>query len=77
VIPAGGFYLWLQVPLDDREMCRRLIAQANVTTLPGQFLARTVDGHNPGAGRLRLALVADEAQCVEAARRIGRVIESL
>lgn len=76
-IPAGGFYLWPQVPLDDREMCRRLIVQANVTTLPGQFLARTVDGHNPGAGRLRLALVADEAECVEAARRIRQVLETL
>jgi len=69
-IPAGGFYLWPRVPGDDLEICRRLIADANVTTLPGQFLARTVAGVNPGQGRLRIALVADPASCTEAATRI-------
>ncbi len=76
-IPAGGFYFWPEVPLDDLEMCRRLIANANVTTLPGQFLARTVDGENPGVRRLRLALVAELAECVEAATRIKNVISRL
>lgn len=76
-IPAGGFYLWPEFPRDDLEMCRRLIAQANVTTLPGQFLARTVAGHNPGQRRLRIALVADQESCVEAAARIRDVVRTL
>jgi hypothetical protein len=40
--------------------------------LPGSFLARPVDGVNPGAGFVRIALVADLPQVREAARRIGR-----
>jgi N-succinyldiaminopimelate aminotransferase len=76
-IPPGGFYLWPEFPLDDLEMCRRLIAEANVTTLPGQFLARTVAGHNPGFKRLRIALVADQLSCVEAAARIRDVVTKL
>ncbi len=76
-IPAGGFYLWPPLPMDDLTVCRALIEQANVTTLPGQFLARAVDGYNPGQGRLRIALVADEASCTEAARRIRQVLRDL
>ncbi len=76
-IPPGGFYLWPEFPIDDLEMCRRLIADANVTTLPGQFLARTVAGYNPGYKRLRIALVADQASCVDAASRIRDVVTKL
>ena len=76
-IPPGGFYLWPEFPLDDLEMCRKLIALANVTTLPGQFLARTIDGFNPGYKRLRIALVANQASCVEAASRIRDVVRKL
>jgi N-succinyldiaminopimelate aminotransferase len=76
-MPTGGFYLWPEFPRDDLEMCRTLIADANVTTLPGQFLARTVAGHNPGHKRLRIALVADQASCVEAAIRIRDVVRKL
>jgi N-succinyldiaminopimelate aminotransferase len=75
--PAGGFYLWPEVPLDDIDLCRRLIAEANVTTLPGQFLARTAAGHNPGSRRLRIALVAELEQCIEAAHRIRTVLRAL
>ncbi|MEN9726889.1 MAG: hypothetical protein RL434_1255 [Pseudomonadota bacterium] len=76
-LPAGGFYLWPEFPVDDLEMCRLLIREANVTTLPGQFLARTVDGHNPGRNRLRIALVAEQPSCVEAAHRIRNVMQKL
>ena len=34
-------------------------------------------GGNPGAGRVRLALVAPVDECVEAARRIRRYVRSL
>jgi N-succinyldiaminopimelate aminotransferase len=70
-IPDGGFYLWARTPGDDRQYARRLYAQYNVTVLPGSFLGREVDGVNPGAGFVRIALVAPEAQVAEAARRIA------
>jgi N-succinyldiaminopimelate aminotransferase len=43
-----------------------------VTVLPGSYLARAVDGTNPGAGRVRISLVATIDECVEAAQRIAR-----
>jgi len=72
-LPDGGFYLWARTPGDDRQYARRLFAQCNVTVLPGSFLAREVDGVNPGAGFVRIALVAEEEQVREAARRIEQL----
>jgi N-succinyldiaminopimelate aminotransferase len=70
-LPDAGFYLWAAVPGgDDEAFARDLYAHYNVTVLPGRYLARSVEGHNPGAGRVRMALVADTAECIEAARRI-------
>ncbi len=73
-VPDAGFYLWANVgkcsTLSDTEFARRLQAEYNVTVLPGSFLAREADGINPGAGFVRIALVADTAECVEAAERI-------
>ncbi|MEW6693347.1 LL-diaminopimelate aminotransferase [Tepidimonas thermarum] len=75
-LPDAGFYLWAPVPTrfggDDTAFARELLAQYNVTVLPGRFLAREVQGHNPGAGRVRMALVADVDECLEAAERIVR-----
>jgi len=53
-----------------------LLAQYNVTVLPGSYLARESQGHNPGAGRIRMALVADTAECLEAAQRIVQFVQS-
>ena len=70
-LPDAGFYLWAAVPGgDDVDYAMQLLAQYNVTVLPGSLLAREADGHNPGAGRIRMALVAPTAECVEAAERI-------
>jgi N-succinyldiaminopimelate aminotransferase len=55
---------------DDEGFARDLMAQYNVTVLPGSYLARTAEGANPGKGRIRMALVAETEECVEAARRI-------
>ncbi len=75
-LPDAGFYLWAGVPPawqgDDAAFARALWAQYNVTVLPGRFLAREVHGVNPGAGRIRMALVADTAECLEAAQRVAR-----
>jgi N-succinyldiaminopimelate aminotransferase len=72
-LPDAGFYLWANVSrlgLSDTEFARRLQAEYNVTVLPGSYLAREAHGVNPGAGFVRIALVADTHECVEAAGRI-------
>jgi N-succinyldiaminopimelate aminotransferase len=75
-LPDAGFYLWAGVPGSDTEFARDLLAQYNVTVLPGSYLARESGGVNPGAGRIRMALVAETAECVEAARRIVQFVQS-
>jgi len=74
-LPDAGFYLWAQVSGSDADFARDLLAQYNVTVLPGSYLAREAHGHNPGAGRIRMALVAETAECVEAARRIVQFVK--
>ncbi len=79
-LPDAGFYLWAQVPQkmfggSDVDFARELLAQYNVTVLPGSYLARESAGHNPGQGRIRMALVAQTAECLEAAQRIVQFIQ--
>ncbi len=69
-LPDAGFYLWARTPIPDTDFARRLQAEYNVTVLPGSYLARESSGINPGAGFVRIALVAETAECVEAAERI-------
>ncbi|OIQ83386.1 LL-diaminopimelate aminotransferase [mine drainage metagenome] len=69
--PDAGFYLWAETPGDDVEFARSLLQTYNCAVLPGSLLARGQDGRNPGAGRVRLALVAGVDACVEAAGRIA------
>lgn len=76
-LPDASFYLWAGVPGgDDVAFARDLLAQYNVTVLPGSYLARETDGSNPGRGRIRMALVAETAECSEAAERIVRFVRS-
>ena len=79
-LPDAGFYLWAQVPehlgMSDTDFARQLLAQYNVTVLPGSYLAREAHGANPGAQRVRMALVAETAECLEAAQRIVQFIQS-
>ncbi|SFO30798.1 succinyldiaminopimelate aminotransferase apoenzyme [Variovorax sp. PDC80] len=84
-LPDASFYLWAGVPEvwagDDEGFARALYAQYNVTVLPGSYLARDTHGPqggapvNPGKGRIRMALVAETAECVEAAERIVRFVQ--
>ncbi len=71
--PDAAFYLWARTPGDDAEFAKRLHAEENVTVLPGSYIARDAHGINPGRGRIRIALVADEAECAEGVDRIVRL----
>jgi N-succinyldiaminopimelate aminotransferase len=74
-LPQGGFCLWLAVPGgDDPAFTRRLYAKHNLRVLPGSYLARADGGVNPGAGHVRLALVADEAACAQAMARLAAAL---
>ena len=76
-LPDAGFYLWAGVPGgDDEAFAVELLAQYNVTVLPGRYLAREVNGVNPGQGRIRMALVAEPQECLEAAQRIVQFVQS-
>ncbi len=75
-LPDASFYLWAGVQGSDESFARELLAQYNVTVLPGSYLARDSQGANPGAGRIRMALVADTAECLEAAQRIVQFVQS-
>jgi N-succinyldiaminopimelate aminotransferase len=69
--PDASFYLWAGTKGSDADFVRDLLTQTNVTALPGSFVGRTVHGVNPGQNRIRIALVAPLADCVEAAQRIA------
>ena len=79
-LPDASFYLWARVPdalaMSDTTFARELLALYNVTVLPGSYLAREVNGANPGAQRIRMALVADTAECAEAAQRIVQFVQT-
>jgi N-succinyldiaminopimelate aminotransferase len=75
-LPDASFYLWAGVRGSDTGFARDLLAQYNVTVLPGSYLAREAGGLNPGAGRVRMALVADTTECLEAAERIVQFVQS-
>ena len=69
--PDASFYIWLQAPNgDDLAFARTLWREAAIQVLPGRFLARDTAQGNPGAGYVRIALVAPVADCVAAAEKI-------
>jgi N-succinyldiaminopimelate aminotransferase len=80
-LPDAGFYLWAGVDkraaISDTEYAKRLYAEYNVTVLPGSYLARDAHGCNPGRNRIRMALVAEPDECLEAARRIVEFTKKL
>jgi N-succinyldiaminopimelate aminotransferase len=78
-LPDAGFYLWADVRrtgMSDTEFARGLYAEYNVTVLPGSYLARDAHGANPGRNRIRMALVAEVDEGLEAANRIVQFCKS-
>jgi N-succinyldiaminopimelate aminotransferase len=73
--PPASFYVWAGVPGSDEDFARDLFASQNVTVLPGSYLSRPGPDGDPGAGRVRISLVAELDVCVDAAQRIARFLE--
>jgi N-succinyldiaminopimelate aminotransferase len=78
VRPAGGFCVWLDVSErgGDEAAAVKLYRDAGVRVIPGSYLARLQDdGTNPGAGYIRLALVADSESTAEALHRLVEILD--
>ena len=73
-LPDASFYLWIRTPVADTAFAQALYRDYNVTVLPGSYLARTAQGVNPGENFVRLALVANTEETVEAARRVAKFV---
>lgn len=71
--PEGGFYLWLYVG-NGEQAAQKLWSKAGLRVIPGEYLAQEIEGHNPGAGYIRLALVHDEATTRKALTRLIEVL---
>ena len=76
-MPDAAFYYWVKTPINDCDFARALQRDYNVTVLPGSYLAREAHGVNPGANFVRVALVASETECLQAAQRIKALIQTL
>lgn len=72
--PVGGFYLWPDTGRDDQKFVKELYSAKGVLLVPGSFLSRENAGTNPGKGLVRIALVAEEQLCIEAAERISEFL---
>ena len=77
-MPDAGFYFWVKVPEqfdgNDEIFVKALYEQANIHALAGRYLSREVDGHNPGQGYVRIALVASVDESREAISRIRKLL---
>ena len=63
--PEGGFFLWLPVE-DGEQAALDLWTQTGIRVLPGAYLAREVDGINPGKNYIRVAMVAPKEEMAQA-----------
>src|SRR5947207_2208738 len=76
--PDGGFCVWLDVSRHggDEAATVKLYKDAGVRVVPGSYLARPqLDGTNPGAGYIRLALVSDSETTAEALHRLVQILD--
>ncbi|HIP67342.1 MAG TPA: succinyldiaminopimelate transaminase [Chromatiales bacterium] len=76
-IPPASFYLWVKTPVSDEKFAQKLYAEQHISVLPGSYLSRKINGANPGKDFVRMALVAELDECIEAAQRIKEAVQSL
>ena len=74
--PPASFYLWPKLPCSDTDFAREIYTSENIKVLPGSYLSREIEGINPGSNRVRIALVAELDECIEAANRMKTFIEN-
>jgi len=67
--PEAGFFLWLPVP-DGEQAAVKAYSAAGLRILPGDYLSREADGFNPGAGHIRVAMVAPPNEVAEGLTRL-------
>jgi N-succinyldiaminopimelate aminotransferase len=75
--PAGGFFLWLDVRAQGggEAAAVALWRQAGLRVLPGRYIAHDqIDGTNPGADFVRVAMVQDQETTAEALHRLVAVL---
>jgi arginine:pyruvate transaminase len=73
-MPEGGMFVMVDVRktgLSGDEFARRLLAEENVVTMPGESFGLG------GSGHLRVALTVSEDEITEAAKRIVRLAERI
>ncbi len=75
--PDAAFYIWLKTPINDQDFAKLLYQQHNITVLPGSFLSRPTETGNPGKNHVRLALVSNLDECIDAANRIKTFLKTL
>lgn len=76
--PPAGFFLWLKLPpgLSDIAFTKSLWADHAVKAIPGSYIAYP-DERETGQGRIRFALVDDEATTSEALDRIASALSQI
>ena len=72
-IPAGSFFLWLDVG-DGEAATMKLWREGGVRVLPGGYLSKETAAGNPGKNFIRVALVNEIETTREALDRIARIL---
>jgi aspartate/methionine/tyrosine aminotransferase len=75
--PAGGFFLWLDVAAQGGSEAATLALwrEGGLRVVPGRYLAREqMDGSNPGADYVRVAMVQNKEVTAEALHRLVEVL---
>jgi N-succinyldiaminopimelate aminotransferase len=75
--PAGGFFLWLDVKAQGggEKAAVALWREGGLRVLPGRYIAHEqIDGSNPGADFIRVAMVQDRETTAEALHRLVAVL---
>jgi len=73
-LPAGGFFLWLEVG-DGEAAAVELWRQGGLKVVPGAYMGAPMpDGRNPGNPYIRVALIHDAALVEAALERLAVIL---